>query len=432
MRFGDKKIVMIDFYSFNVNSLEIYFEEMALKGWILDKLSNLYIKFKKSEPRRIKYTIDVIDKITSYTEVNSESALAHREKLKDLGWEFSCEYNNLQIFYKEYTTEKNPISNKGIREKSLLFRNSLTELIWKLALIGFSLFINFLSILRNKDLEFLADNEKIITMVFFTVVLGVIVIDFVMLMKYRFKATFKEENNNIYWIRFKGISICIILGLWSILFLAFLLISSKEDFNLALSILAIISSVLLLAYLSQNKKDTVKKKILVSSGFILVIVTLFIINNSIIINRFKNRNKTFKDKEYSLSIKDFNDDVINDDYIYVDEKKSFLAHKVFYIANGNNMRLSYELFESDYKFMVSWNFNKMMKWFENQGINYNEIKTNLPNEVKVYTNEKENNYIILSSNKIIEVMGLDEIDNKEGLLEVVYNKIFTNTKEEVI
>ena len=93
---------MIDFYSFNVNSLEIYFEEMALKGWILDKLSNLYIKFKKSEPRRIKYTIDVIDKITSNTEVNSESALAHREKLKDLGWEFSCEYNNLQIFYKEY------------------------------------------------------------------------------------------------------------------------------------------------------------------------------------------------------------------------------------------------------------------------------------------------------------------------------------------
>ena len=149
-------------------------------------------------------------------------------------------------------------------------------------------------------------------------------------------------------------------------------------------------------------------------------------------NRFKNRNKTFKDKEYSLSIKDFNDDVVNDDYIYVDEKKSFLAHKVFYIANGNNMRLSYELFESDYKFMVSWNFNKMMKWFENQGINYHEITTNLPNEVKVYTNEKENNYIILSSNKIIEVMGLDEIDNKEGLLEVVYNKIFTNTKEEVI
>ena len=73
----------------------------------------------------------------------------------------------------------------------------------------------------------------------------------------------------------------------------------------------------------------------------------------------------------------------------------------------------------------------MMKWFENKGITYKEIQTNLPNEVKVYTNEKENNYIILSSNKVIEVIGLDSIKDKEDVLNIVYNKIFTNKKEEL-
>ena len=72
-----------------------------------------------------------------------------------------------------------------------------------------------------------------------------------------------------------------------------------------------------------------------------------------------------------------------------------------------------------------------MKWFENKGITYKEIQTNLPNAVKVYTNEKENNYIILSSNKVIEVIGLDSIKDKEDVLNIVYNKIFTNKKEEL-
>lgn len=74
----------------------------------------------------------------------------------------------------------------------------------------------------------------------------------------------------------------------------------------------------------------------------------------------------------------------------------------------------------------------MMNWFEKQGISYNEIKINLPNEVKVYTNDKKNNYIMLSSNKVIEVIGIDEIDNKEEVLNIVYNKIFVDNKEELI
>ena len=95
------------------------------------------------------------------------------------------------------------------------------------------------------------------------------------------------------------------------------------------------------------------------------------------------------------------------------------------------MRLSYDLFESEYKWIVNWNFNKMMEWFESQGIVYTEIQNSLPDFIKVYTNQEGNNYILLSDNKIIEVIGLGEED-KDKIIEIVYNKIFKDTKEELV
>lgn len=431
MRFGDIKIVLIDFYSFEISSIETYLEKMALKGWKLEKLSNLYIKFRRTQPKSIKYTIDIVDGITAYGEADSAVVLEYREKLGSIGWNYCCEYNNLQIFYKEYATEKKSISKKGITEKKLLFRNSVTNLIYKFVFIGFFIFAKYLSIAKGRDLGFLADNENIVSSLVFTGVLIVYIIDLIRLIKFRLSTTYKDENKNIYWIRFKGISIFIILLLAALFFIALLLISSTEDSNITISILAIIISVLLFLYLLQNKKDNAKKKVTISSIFIILITTIFIINNFFIANIFKNKSMAGKNKQYALGLKDFNDEAITEEDIYIDEESSFIANKIFYTANGKKMKLSYELFESDYEFMVKWNFNKMMDWFKKQDIFYYEIKTSLPVEVNVYVNEKANNYIIISKNKLIEIIGLEE-SNKEEVLDIVYNKIFKNKLEEKI
>ena len=173
-----------------------------------------------------------------------------------------------------------------------------------------------------------------------------------------------------------------------------------------------------------------KKKVSISSYFIMIVAFIVLINNFIIMNIFKNKNNEIKSKLYSLSIRDFNDDIINEEDLYIDENKGFLTKSVFYIANGRNMRLSYDLFESDYKWIVNWNFNKMMNWFEGQGIKYTEVKSSLPNFIKVYKNQQESNYILLSDNKIIEIIGLEE--DKDKVIDIVYKKVFKDTKEEIV
>lgn len=175
------------------------------------------------------------------------------------------------------------------------------------------------------------------------------------------------------------------------------------------------------------KKIMLKKKISLSSYFIMIIATILLINNFIIMNIFKGNG--LKNKIYSLSIKDFNDEVI-DDGLFIDESIGFLAKSLFYTANGKNMRLSYDLLESEYKWVINWNFNKMMEWFESQGIMYTEVESSLPSSIKVYSNEDKSNYILLSEHKIIEVIGLEK--DKDKIINIVYNKVFKDTKEEMV
>lgn len=283
---------------------------------------------------------------------------------------------------------------------------------------------------KERNLGFLANNENIVMSLLFMGVLVGYSIDLVRLIKFRLNTGYK--NKYIYWIRIKGTSIFIILAFATLFFISLLLTSSTEDSNMAISIFALIISVILFSYLIENKKDSAKKKVTISSIFIILIATMFFINNFFIANIFKNKSMATKSKGYALGLRDFNDEAITEKDIYIDEESSLLANKIFYTANGKKMKLSYELFESNYEFVVNWNFNKMMNWFKKQDIFYNEIKTNLPIEVNVYVNEKGNNYIIISKNKLIEIIGLEEESNKEEILDTVYNKIFKDEVEEKI
>ena len=425
MRFGDTKIVIIDFYYYEIDALETYLEEMASKGWMLEKVSSLYIKFRKIEPKKIKYTIDMVDGIS----LNRELFLDYREKLQDLGWTYSCEFNKLQVFYKE-DKDKNIIRKRKNKEIRDLFNSSLSQLILRILFIAFILVIQFMSIFKGENLKYFTNYGNLLGLSILGAFIAICLMDLYKLIIFRL-GNREEKRVSTLWIRFKGyiFSIVFLLAILGVINVIFE--NNKEDFHIKIIILSIIIGLFLFNYLIESKKYSIRKKLTISTCFIITIVSIVLLNNFLVSTIFKNRSNEIKSRQYSLSLKDFNDEVSSEDDIYVDEESSFIANKLFYTANGKKMKLSYELFESDYGFMVNWNFNKMMKWFENQGIIYKEIQTNLPNEVKVYTNEKENNYIILSLNKIIEVIGVDSKNDKEAVLNVVYNKVFINKREEV-
>lgn len=85
--------------------------------------------------------------------------------------------------------------------------------------------------------------------------------------------------------------------------------------------------------------------------------------------------------------------------------------------------MNYDIFESNYKWAVKYNFNKRINFVREIGIDYIEKETNLPKDIKVYINERGDKYIFISDYKMVEISTLEEIGEDE-LISIVYEKLF--------
>lgn len=427
MGINNKKVVVLDFFSYEISSLIYYLEEMAKKGWLLENISNMYAKFKKIEPRNIKYTIDIIGKISSYEELDKESLKEYRDNKEKDGWKFLYDYNNMQIFYSEYNNEGFvEISEEKWKVKEI-FKNSIFELFIRMLPILFLAFNQYIAIFRSDGIDIFTDNYRLLGLLFVIVYLLIHLVDLVG--AFKFKVSPYKIRTSSLWIKFKSIFISsIFLMLFIYLITSIIKLNSIDNG----SGIAVISGIVVIGaimafvyYLANINNKNIKKNTTIASLLIVIVSIALIINNFIVKNDSNNTNKSVDRKEHSLSLNDFNDELISDKDLFIDESSSFLASKIFYNAYGKNMQLSYELFESDYEWITKLNFNRVMKWFENQGIKYNEIETNLPEDIKVLVNDKGSNYFLISSKKMIELIGVEDIEDKEDFFNTVYEKIFT-------
>ncbi|MBS5951226.1 MAG: DUF2812 domain-containing protein [Clostridium sp.] len=427
MGINNKKVVVLDFFAYEISSLIYYLEEMAKKGWLLESISSMYAKFKKIEPKNIKYTIDIIGKISAYEELDEESLKEYRDKKESEGWKFLYDYNNMQIFYSEYNNEEFLVTSKNQWKVKEIFKNSLFELFVRMVPMLFLAFNQYISIFRRRGIDIFTDNGRILGLL---LVIGFLVIHLVDLLRiFKFKVSPYKISTSSLWIKFKSIFISSIFLMLFIYLISSIIklnsIDNRSGITVILGLVVIGAIIAFVYYLVNINNKNIKKNTTIASLLIVIVSIALIISNFIVDNDSNNTNKSMNRKEHSLSLNDFNDELISDKDLFIDESSSFLASKIFYNAYGKNMQLSYELFESDYEWITKLNFNRVMKWFENQGIKYTEIETNLPEDIKVLVNEKGSNYFLVSSKKMIELIGVEDIKDKEDFFNTVYEKIFT-------
>ena len=83
---------LILFKEHECKAVEQYLEEMALKGWILEDISLKFFIFKKSKPKKLKFTVDI------FTDLKAGEYIEYCEAS---GWNYICETNNYLIFCTE-------------------------------------------------------------------------------------------------------------------------------------------------------------------------------------------------------------------------------------------------------------------------------------------------------------------------------------------
>jgi hypothetical protein len=75
----DTKITYFIYLPYEYAAVEEYLEQMAEKGWLLKSVSGPFFIFKRINPQKIKFSVDVLNKVSIFDHKDTEEALEYRE-----------------------------------------------------------------------------------------------------------------------------------------------------------------------------------------------------------------------------------------------------------------------------------------------------------------------------------------------------------------
>lgn len=433
MKIGKTNWVLYNFLPFEYKGLEIYLEEMALKGWKLKSIHGHVLRFKKTEPRVIKYSVDVVDKVSFVDGKDSEFMLEYREYCTAADWNFVCEKDKIQIYCSENNSETIDIQTDEKEKFENISKASLKSVL-PMLLLGGLLLINLFTLSSgNEDAVILAEDSQLLIM---AVTLFIAIEDFINVLNYLIwyiKGKISLKNNqavsyeNLKFLKFRLISSRVVLCL-SLSVLLLMIFSGEKVYGYAILMILIPTVILSLLKKFISKLDiTTRRKIFlnISGGILTFLIITFVFCFSIFSGILNSESNSIINKDNNpLVLKDFT----NNDEAEIPFKNVntgiFAKHLSYSEVEGENY-LYYRLFESEYPWAIKYNLKVINEYFKEYSNALKELKTTLPNNVKVYNDGSYySNYVLVSQNKVLKIKNINENYNEEEFLNIVYEKIF--------
>ncbi|MFA9423534.1 MAG: DUF2812 domain-containing protein [Sedimentibacter sp.] len=127
------KWVFWGFFSLDYQVMKTYLEEMAEKGWMLEKVGRSIAKFRAIEPQKLKFYVDVFKEGGPLDPEKTEESEAYRSLCKESGWIFITSHVYLQFFYADEDSVIIPIQTEEALEQKImehtLLKNELRGII---------------------------------------------------------------------------------------------------------------------------------------------------------------------------------------------------------------------------------------------------------------------------------------------------------------
>ena len=127
------KRVYWGFFSLDYKAMGEYLEEMAEKGWMVEKVGRYTAKFRAIEPKKIKVYVDVFKEGGTLTPDDNKELVEYRKLCQESGWTFITSINYLQFFYAAGDIEPVPIqTDEEIEQKIVehtLLKNELRGIL---------------------------------------------------------------------------------------------------------------------------------------------------------------------------------------------------------------------------------------------------------------------------------------------------------------
>lgn len=95
-----------NFSPFDQSTIETKLEEMAAKGWMIQKLGNLFWTYERMEPQKLHFAVTYFPDASEFDPKPSEGQLTREEFCAQDGWQLAVRWGAMQIFY---TSQENPV-----------------------------------------------------------------------------------------------------------------------------------------------------------------------------------------------------------------------------------------------------------------------------------------------------------------------------------
>lgn len=104
MREVKHTVPMYSFY--DRTGIQNYLQEQAAKGWMLDKAGTIAWRFRRTEPKKLKFSVVYFPEADLYDPAPGEGEQTFREFCEHSGWHFASSQAQMLIFYNE---SSNPV-----------------------------------------------------------------------------------------------------------------------------------------------------------------------------------------------------------------------------------------------------------------------------------------------------------------------------------
>lgn len=412
MRISKNKLVkLILIKDHECKALEEYLEEKALKGWMIDDIVCGFLIFKKSNPQKCKFAVDI------FTGKDKDEYIEYCEAG---GWKHLFKHNKYLIFYTEDETIT-PIQTDEELVLKKVKKSILISLVNNIFLIGMWIFS--LSLGERNGYGFfseISNNSALLVMLSIIIIimttLAIIIKDG--LWYFKSNRAFKLSEN----INYPDLSLLKVKNIYytiSIFILCLMLISLFGDMDnekayILLAVFVAMGAVCISRFvnivLKKYKKTSRVLGVLIYAVGILI-STNIVLSGIDMINYAKNESQS-----PMMSISDFTDRNIKKEYLDFDISKSFLASSYIYSYDGyytdtetedksdSEVYFNYEICKSKYPWIIDKVFETYLKRYVYA--DYKEVKDDNFGALTVYKSDKLNRgYLLKYKDRVISVYG---------------------------
>lgn len=155
-----------NFSPFDQSTIETKLEEMAARGWMIQKLGNLFWTYERMEPQKLHFAVTYFPDASEFDPKPSEGQLTREEFCAQDGWQLAVRWGAMQIFY---TSQENPvpIDTDPVTQVETICR-TMKKTVVSNQLVSLSLSIFYLAFqlwdLWHDPVDYLSSSNKLMSL----------------------------------------------------------------------------------------------------------------------------------------------------------------------------------------------------------------------------------------------------------------------------